>query len=257
MLSKPSNAAIQLLKNYSIEDPNEVPLEDLIFSEGAVFEEKPMKGADGRIIFGKQYSIVIVNSNIENKNKRRFVIAHEIGHLKLHKNLERFFNCDEKAFLEWHKKGSHESEANQFAAELLMPSDLFRKEAAKKKFSIDHLLALSKTFNTSVTSTAIRYTDLGSLPIALIYSQNGEIKWYSRNANFICRFLKVKETVPENSVAAKFFKTGQVPEGPTLILPGVWFKDIQLRQDQYFYEQCFKITSLNAVMSFVWPCETL
>jgi Zn-dependent peptidase ImmA (M78 family) len=255
MLSKSSNAAIQLLTDYCIDDPNEIPLEDLVISEGGIFEEKPMTGADGRIVFGKKYSVVTINSNIQNKNKRRFVIAHELGHLKLHKNLERFFSCDEKAFLEWHKTGSHESQANEFAAELLMPSKLFASHAAKKTFSLDHIINLSKVFNTSITSTAIRYTDLGSFPIAIIYSQNGEVKWYSRNSNFVCRFLKIKERVPENSVASQFFKKGDVPNSPTLVLPKVWFKDFQLRSDQYFYEQCFKISSLNAVLSFIWPCE--
>ena len=255
MYLKSSAAAIQLLKDYSIDDPNEIPLEDLVFSEGAIFEEKPMSGADGRIIFGKTFSIVTINSNIQNKNKRRFVIAHELGHLKLHRNIQRFFSCDEKAFLEWHKAGSHESQANEFAAELLMPSNLFVSEASKKKFSIEHILELSKVFNTSVTSTAIRYTDLGTFPIAIVYSQNGEIKWFSRNANFVCKFLRVKERVAENSVAWQYFKKGDVPKTPTLVLPNVWFKDFQLRSDQYFYEQCFKITTLNAVLSFIWPCE--
>lgn len=255
MYSKSSIAANLLLKSYCIDDPNEICLEDLIYSEGAVFEEKPMTGADGRIIFGKQYSIIVINSNIRNKSKRRFVTAHEIGHLKLHRDLARFFNCDEKAFLEWHKKGSHESEANQFAAELLMPSDLFKTRACELSFSLDHILNLSKTFNTSVTSTAIRYTELGTSPIALIYSQNGKIKWYSRNSNFICQYFKVKEDVDENSVAFKYFKSGEVPDQPTLILPHVWFKDFKLRADQYFYEQCFKIPSQNGVLSFVWVCD--
>jgi len=255
MLSKPSQAAVKLLQDYSITDPNEIPIEDLIYGEGCVFDEKSMKGADGRIIFGKKNAIITVNSDIRNKNKRRFVIAHEIGHLKLHRNLARFFNCDEKAFLEWHKVGSHESEANEFAAELLMPTELFRAQALTAKFSLNHILNLSKTFNTSITSTAIRYTDLGNYPVALIYSQNGKIKWYSRNKGFICQFFKVKEDVPKNSVASTFFKTGDVPEKPTLVLPLVWFKDFNLRTDQYFYEQCFKITSQNAVLSFVWVCE--
>ncbi len=253
MLSRPSTAAISLLKDYCINDPNDIPIEDLVLAEGAAFEEKPMKGADGRIVFGQRFSIISINSNIQNKNKRRFVIAHELGHLKLHRNLQRFFNCNERAFLEWHKKGSHESEANQFAAELLMPANLFKAEASKKRFTLDHIIELSHIFNTSITSTAIRYSELGKFPIAIIYSQNGTIGWYSRSNNFTCKFLRVKECVPEHSIAWQFFRKGATPKDPTLILPNVWFKDFYLRPDQYFYEQCVRIARLNAVLSFVWP----
>ncbi|MES1181825.1 MAG: ImmA/IrrE family metallo-endopeptidase, partial [Flavobacterium sp.] len=251
MLSRSSTTAIQLLKSYCIDDPNEIPLEDLIYAEGGIFEEKEMTGADGRIIFGKEYASVSINSKIQNKSKRRFVIAHEIGHLKLHRKLAKFFNCDEKSFMEWHQKGSHETEANEFAAELLMPSSLFKDISSRETFSVKHLLNVSKLFNTSVTSTAIRYAEIGKFPIALFYCQDSRIAWYRVNSHFLCKFPRVKEDVASNSVAFDFFKTGNVKEDPSLVLPKIWFKDIQLKSDQYFFEQCFPIPSLNAVISFV------
>src|ERR1051325_11598769 len=131
MTSRATLAASKVISDYYITRANEIPIEDLLNAEGAILQEKPMNGADGRIMFGKTYSIIVVNSKIQNKQKRRFVLAHEFGHLKMHKNIQRFFNCDEKAFMEWHQKGSHESEANEFAAEFLMPTKLFKTASAK------------------------------------------------------------------------------------------------------------------------------
>jgi len=253
MLSKASGAAIELLKQYFIDDPNEIPLEDLIYAEGAIFDEKPMTGADGRIIFGKEHAFISVNSNIPTKTKRRFVIAHEIGHLKLHRKLERFFNCDEKSFMEWHKKGSHETEANEFAAELLMPTTLFKTLSSKDIFSIKHIQDLATQFNTSITATAIRYAEIGKFPIALFYCQNNKIVWYRVNAAFMCKYPRVKEHVPVSSVTHEFFLSNMQSSKPELTMPKAWFKDLNLRPDQYFYEQFFPIPSLNSVLTFVWP----
>src|SRR5205807_9359977 len=60
--------------------------------------------------------------------RRRFVIAHELGHLLLGHGSDILKLCDEGDLLEWAKgQRPYENEANEFAAELLMPEDLDRK----------------------------------------------------------------------------------------------------------------------------------
>jgi Zn-dependent peptidase ImmA (M78 family) len=255
MYSKGAKAAIQLLIDQRIDNLHEASLEDLVYAEGGVLEEKAMAGAAGRIIFGAKYAVISINKEITAPGRKRFVLAHELGHLKMHRKLERFFNCDEKAFMEWHKSGSHETEANEFAAELLMPRELFKNESGKSTFSVSHILRLAELFKTSVTSTAIRYAELGKLPTALFYCRDGKIIFYKLHPNFICKYPRVNEDVGSTSIASKYFTSRQVTETPTLVLPKVWFKDFDLKSDQYFYEQCFPIARLNVVMSFVWPCD--
>jgi len=254
--NKASRTAYDIIKKYGITEPNEFSIQTIAELEGAIVQEKSIKGAQGRILFGKEgrKSIITINKNITNTQKKSFVLAHELGHLVLHRNLEHFFSCNDGDFLDWHRKGSHESEANQFAAELLMPAELFSEKAIVEKFSFEHLRNLAKLFNTSITATAIRYAQYGNIPIGIVYSQNNFIRWFSSSDKFIYPFFKIKEAVPSGTVASRYFKSGTIVKEPKVILP-LWFSDYNTKSDVYFYEHCFPFKKLNSTLSFIWLCE--
>jgi Zn-dependent peptidase ImmA (M78 family) len=142
----------------------------------ACFIEEQLNGCDGKIIFGDTTNIIKVNSLIEFEERKRFVIAHEIGHLILHKNIslpdDTFsnFNIIEgtENFL---KTGKQELEANEFASELLMPTKLFIKEAKGKKFTPKLIKQLAERFKTSLTATIFRYLLLNLHPICRLYME--------------------------------------------------------------------------------------
>jgi Zn-dependent peptidase ImmA (M78 family) len=258
MLSKSQLAAKKILQKYCITKPNEIPIEDLIFAEGAYFEEKKINGSQGRIIFKGNTAFISINNSISHIGKKRFVIAHELGHYILHKNLAHFFNCNEIDFLEWHKTGSHESEANEFAAEILMPYDLFNPITKVHPFKKDIIEHLSQKFGTSVTATALRYKDIGHTPIAIACSSNGFIKWSSRNNSFPLWQMKNKIRLSSESVANDFFVNSKIPKEPQVITPSAWFEGI--RRDTYgnsiyLYEQCIHIKSQNEIISLIWVCN--
>jgi Zn-dependent peptidase ImmA (M78 family) len=255
MTSKAIHEAQQLHKRYAIEDPTEIPIEDLIQAQGAMYDERPMNGAEGRIIFGAKSASITVNSLIAHSEKRRFVRAHELGHLSLHRGLQPYFRCDDSAFQDWSRSGSHESEANTFASELLMPSDLFKHEADKQPFSTGYIADLSRLFQTSLTSTAIRYSRLGPEPIAIFWSQHGIIQWNCHSDGFIARYLRKQQTtVHSDSVAYQFFKNGLSGFSgiPQMVLPNVWFDDRRVPNDLLFFEDCIIMPRLEATLSFVW-----
>lgn len=242
-----------LLKNYAITEPNEVQLEDIIAAEGLLLEEKPIKGADGRIVFGRERAVIVVNKQISNVGRRRFVIAHELGHFRLHKNLHINFQCTEADFLDFHTNGSHETEANVFAAEFLMPRSIFKKEIPAGKEPHECISNLANKFQTSWTATAIRFVDFGNFPACVFFSKAGFIKWYKRSNDFIGKFPRQGEAVPLNSVASDFFSGKALKDNPGVI-SSVWFKD-NLSQDCYFFEYCLPIHSQNAALSLIWLCE--
>src|SRR4051794_6893018 len=106
-----------------------VPIEALAELVEARIKYEPFAGGlYGMVHRNTDGSAVIgVNSN-DSINRRRFTIAHEIGHLVLHKDEalhvdERYpigLRTDQSSLA----TDSREVEANQFAAELLMPSEL-------------------------------------------------------------------------------------------------------------------------------------
>src|SRR5690606_4462795 len=129
---------------------------------------------DGKIIFGNTKTIIKVNSKIQFQERKRFVAAHEIGHLIMHRNMQlpedTFSNFNIISGMEHIlKNGKQELEANEFASELLMPEKLFLKEAVGKKFSPFLIKQLSERFKTSLTATIFRYLQFKQLhPVFIV-----------------------------------------------------------------------------------------
>jgi Zn-dependent peptidase ImmA (M78 family) len=105
--------------------------------------------------------------------RRRFTIAHEIGHFVMRHHLRRneLVHADEHAQVMYRSPKASEGldplevEANQFAASLLMPSKLVREEAAKLQRPIfeDDVKVLANAFKVSEQAMTIRLTTLGLL----------------------------------------------------------------------------------------------
>lgn len=82
----------------------------------------------GGIKFLDKGAEIYVNVN-DSWNRKRFTIAHEIGHYVLHKDdFEEGFYETIDMFRNTSNHEKREIEANEFAASILMPRDLVRKE---------------------------------------------------------------------------------------------------------------------------------
>lgn len=245
------------MRECGIDDPTEFPLDLIVFGRGATLIEKPLSNSEGRIVFGARKAIITINSEIEYPGKKRFVIAHELGHYEMHRHLIVMHN-DTDATLEFFKGGDQEAEANEFASELLMPEALFKKECKGKKFSPDLLRLLAEKFQTSITSVAYKYFDLGDHPICLFYSYNNQIKYYKRPKEYPHFVIDRTRLAPsEDSVAAEFFKDGKIyrkEESKQQIWKSTWFelKHWENDNDFKFYEYCIITPKYNTVLSVVW-----
>lgn len=97
--------------------------------------------------------ILVNDSDIE--TRQRFTIAHELGHYYLHMDdsdggkLITSFRMDQSPI---------ETQANQFAAELLMPENLLKEEY--KKMIIPVSDSLAKKFNVSKQAMRVRLDSL-------------------------------------------------------------------------------------------------
>lgn len=116
----------------------------------------------------KDDSTIHIGYNKSNpENRVRFTIAHEIGHYLLHaKDAKLFVDKDEKILYRDRNSSTgellKEREANSFAAALLMPEKLLRKEIQKYKGSQEKFIsAIAKKFSVSEQAITIRLTNLG------------------------------------------------------------------------------------------------
>jgi Zn-dependent peptidase ImmA (M78 family) len=116
----------------------------------------------------------------------RFSIAHELGHFYLPHHREVLLSG------KWHSSHcdfvsdkSLEREADTFAASLLMPHDLFVDEVSSRGGGFCTLKDLTElannTFNTSITSTALRYAHLNFEPCCVVLSRSQEVLYSVRS----------------------------------------------------------------------------
>lgn len=96
-----------------------------------------------------------VNS-LHHPNRRRFTLAHELGHYFLHRN-HTVFN-DRALFRAENQINSKEREANEFAASLLMPEADFVLEKGR---SANDIVAVARSFGVSEAAAKFRQDNLG------------------------------------------------------------------------------------------------
>src|SRR3569832_622041 len=103
--------------------------------------------------------IITVNSSIDFAPKKRFILAHELGHFILHRHLKKGFNDDDETLNHYYQYNfnAEEVEANEFAAEFLMPQELYFNEC--KDYVFDHAVIeyLADRFQVSKTAAILKF----------------------------------------------------------------------------------------------------
>jgi Zn-dependent peptidase ImmA (M78 family) len=215
--------AKEILRQLHIKKPEHI-LEDLIAANrGVLVKEEYISGAAGKLATFGNKGLITVNSNIDIPGKKRFIIAHELGHFELHRDNIININCIDDDFKRWYKGNSLEIEANFFAAELLMPEDLYYPKIKGKDVSKELIELLAREFNTSITATAIRFVTLRP-DYALICSDNSEIKWYVVNFDQFPYPLNATGKVHKNSMAYEFFMGNSLSDTLFPVEKDAWFR---------------------------------
>lgn len=255
MIITPSQAAKNVLEKLGISNPAQTDIEDLIVFYDGIVKHKLLGSCDGRMVMKNGRSIVTLNSNIEFLQKKRFVLAHELGHIICHAGKDATFS-DDYYTLEAYKHGPQEKEANDFASELLMPSELFMKDCQGQKFSSSLLRSLAEKYNTSLTATVYRYVDLGPHPICVFYSKGGIVQYWKKSQNFNF-WLKDRNRlrVPEESVAQEFYLKGKIYsiiDSDQTIFRSTWCELGKYDIDTQMFEFCIVTQRYNTVLSVIW-----
>ena len=170
MNSRVERAAERLLERFGLDEPP-IPVDDLAEMLGARLVFEPLQGdVSGMLYRDGGPPVIGINSN-HAETRRRFSIAHEIGHLRLHRGREMIVDHlytpridfrDETARL---AVDDDEIEANGFAAALLMPSALVfravRQELDRTTNDERILASLAKRFGVSKQAMSYRLMNLG------------------------------------------------------------------------------------------------
>jgi len=218
---KAVHRAKEILGELYIQTAEHIKVEDIAAIRGAYVQEKPVAGAEGRLVTIGAKGIITVNDKIELPGKKRFVVAHELGHFELHRGGAFSINCTDDDFRRWYKGNPIEIEANYFAAELLMPEEIFGRKITGKDVSRQLIEELAKEFNTTITATAIRFVTLRP-DYALICAENAEIKWFVVDFDQFPHPLNIKGKLHSNAMAYEFFNGGELSDNLFTVEHDAW-----------------------------------
>jgi len=216
---------------------------------GLGVREQPLSsGCDGLLLCTGRVKGILVNQRVESQTRKRFTVAHEIGHFRIHQ--ARDFSCQPQALLSWDERHP-EAEANEFAAELMMPEQFFKGDAERLP-SMPLLTELAESkYQTSLTSTGIRYTKLTDEPCAVTLADVNCVRWMVRSRRFPFR-SKVSK-LSENSYAWDFFQGRPLLHRPELVRADSWFADAP--ESEFVTEHSIGMPNLGVVFSLL-TCQT-
>lgn len=149
-----------------------VPVEKIAKSLGARVRFSPFDDELSGFVFIKNGVPIIGVNSLHHPNRQRFTIAHEIAHLQLHPQyITRKVHVDKKFSEPVLKRDASsatgnerlEVEANQFAAALLMPSDILNGLLEDSPIDIEDESSIeewSKEFNVSKAALQYRIRNL-------------------------------------------------------------------------------------------------
>lgn len=149
-----------------------VPVEKIAVRRGALVRYEPFEQDVSGMLYRDGVAPPVIGVNSANSPLRqRFTIAHEIGHLEMHKGaliLDRLVRVNFRDALSSTASVAEEIEANAFAAALLMPADQVEQRLAAATrgpgASDDQLVErLSREFRVSRQAMEYRLVNLGHL----------------------------------------------------------------------------------------------
>lgn len=106
--------AEKIVKKYNTRNPFEI-----ISARNTILIYAPLVDIRGFYQYFQRNHIIYIDENLPDKEKM-FVCAHELGHMLMHKKANAVYMDTKTCF----NTDKYEIEANQFAAELLIPDEI-------------------------------------------------------------------------------------------------------------------------------------
>ena len=195
----------ELALQYSAQTAPDTPIHAVV--------EKNIPGCMGALVYGenrpRQWGILYHYD--QTPGRRAYTIAHEFGHYVLHRDLidrEDGYDggvfCSEDSVLRRNGSGI-EQEADEFAANLLMPLNDFRKQIPPKVTpNFEDLGEIADRYGVSLTAATLRWLEYTETRALLVVSNEGFAHWAktSKPALKSGRYIRTRNTVYELPQAA-------------------------------------------------------
>jgi hypothetical protein len=209
-----------LLQELRITEPEEIDLGAIAYHVGARVRFRPLCGCEAHILGCGSRAVITVKQD-SSARRKRFSIAHELGHWRFDRGKTLVCRVDEYR----PRDGtSPEKVADAYAADLLMPRYLFLPRAAALGcIAFDSIGGLGEAFKTSLTATAIRLVDLDQFPGFVISHTRSGRKWFARAPSVPRRWYPREDLDVQSSAFGVQFGGRSDDGAPRKISADAWF----------------------------------
>ena len=243
--------ARNIIKKYCITAPLQYTISQIINAEGLAYREAALNGCAGNIIFDRSKGVITVNENAKEETQKRFIAAHELGHFENEKT--KFKACSFEDIAGVKRTSPAETNANDFAAELLMHEEWFVNYVRGKKLKANLLKDTASYFHVSLSAAAIRYAEAGTYPSAIVMSTNWYVKWSAINKAFPIQFIRWGEKVSDLSYTSDFFKGDPIPEEAEDVPARAWFKEsYYIKDSERVFEFNIPMKNYNSILTVLY-----
>ncbi|MFZ5481108.1 MAG: ImmA/IrrE family metallo-endopeptidase [Myxococcota bacterium] len=214
----------------------------------AMVQDVPMTGSVARLVQRGRGAVISVSTDVREPGRRRFAVAHELGHLVLHEGVSEWDFCSAKDLLRYEQRGA-EPEANAFASALLMPKTLFTPRCQPSKPDLHIVASLATEFATTLTATALRFARFSRDRCAVVFSFGGKVAWACKSDGFNA-WLRA-DLDPESYAGAAF--RGVDPVDRLSVMPAeVWVDSDRLPEDAEIFEHTRWMPRYETALTLLW-----
>lgn len=189
----------------------------------AKVKQEPLGAGDsGYTVTKPNGGHVITVNSLESEQRQRFTICHEIGHIVL----DLSSSHEEVPAGAYAKREPNEVLCDLFAAELLMPQELWRSAIPDQAPSLHVIEELASQFRASFPATASRFALLSPTPCAFVTMERGRVAYSIRSTalrNLGAR-ITAKSPIPVGSISQRLRAKGVDGEADGIVAQDIWFE---------------------------------
>jgi hypothetical protein len=221
---------------------------------GLEIREVSADGFDGALIRAREVPLgaIVIRKSIRETGRKNFTLAHEIGHFLLSGHDREEIVCTKLDIGAWGdgSKGI-EREADEFAAELLMPTASVQRIIGSAAPSLELIQKIAQRFHTSLSAAAWRYCDLAKKQCAIVWSTGGRIDW-SKHSEAFEFSLRKGTPLKKPTLAFRAFHGQIIPKQPQEVPANGWMPASNLAENAKLWEQSKALPAYGSVISLLW-----
>lgn len=250
----PAEFARWCRRECEIEEVEELNLELLAEKRNVMVFSAPVNSFLGAAMAdGDGLGVCIAED--QTQTRYRFTFAHELGHLFIpwhHSALLRGRPFVDTDIAEHRAADDWEREANEFAAELLVPKQLLRPRLQIGAIDIQKAIDVCDVFNVSITMAALRVAKVSRQPTRVLLWEGNRLKWSVSAHDFPYGVPAAGWTIPGDSATADAYEgKGDVVEAIE-VDPRTWLVDRSYGGYPPILESSMQLGRTGLLLTVLW-----